>query len=253
MAVDDDAATFWASKFDDTAKPVDYIIDLGDAQTLASIDIAWQFPAKAFTVSVSADGSHFSEVYATDANVLKASSISLGSALAKKLRVSMIEPNPVHARFQGHLLYGIKSMSVYADRMSAVLSDCGVASKSSDARDKYFLSYVTASDPAPASALRSELPALEAAQASLSATVSELADILPHVGACGGIAAHAASSGIASGANTGSILMRQSSDTLAVASRGKRAGQQGAFDQDALDNLLQEARASIVGVRKVLA
>ena len=242
MAVDDDAATFWASKFDDTAKPVDYIIDLGDAQTLASIDIAWQFPAKAFTVSVSADGSHFSEVYATDANVLKASSISLGSALAKKLRVSMIEPNPVHARFQGHLLYGIKSMSVYADRMSAVLSDCGVAAKSSDARDKYFLSYVAASEPAPASALRSELPALEAAQASLSATISELADILPRVGACGGLAA-----------NAGLIRLRQSSEALVSSTRAEHAGQRSTFDQDALENLLQEARASIVGVRKVLA
>ena len=153
-------------------------------------------------------------------------------------------------RFQGHLLYGIKSIAVYADRLSAVLSDCGKASKSSDARDKYFLSYVTASDPFPSNALRSELPALEAAQASLSATAAELADVLPRLGACRAGTAYAVSGGTADTLFFGS---RQSSETLAAARRGDHAGQQTAFDQDALDSLLQEARASIVSVRKVLA
>ena len=90
MAVDDNAATFWASRYD-TSDPVEYVIDFGEVHKLASVELSWEFPAKAFTVSVSADGEHFTEAYATDANVLKYSSVSLGSASARKLRIAMHE------------------------------------------------------------------------------------------------------------------------------------------------------------------
>ena len=91
MAVDDNAETFWASKFDDTSSPVEYVIDFGEVRALASVEVSWEFPAKAFTVSLSADGEHFSEAFATDANVLKYSKVLLGSAHAQKLRISMQE------------------------------------------------------------------------------------------------------------------------------------------------------------------
>ena len=91
MAVDDDADTYWASKFDDTKAPVEYVIDFGDAQKLQSIELSWEFPARAFAVASSVDGEHFTDVYATDANVLKSSRVSLGGVLARKLRISMFE------------------------------------------------------------------------------------------------------------------------------------------------------------------
>ena len=151
-------------------------------------------------------------------------------------------------RFQGHQLYGIKSVAVYADRLSAVVSDCATAAKSSDARDKYFLSYVTESDPFPAKSLRSELPALESAQASLATTTSELADVLPRLALCRAGAMNAISA----------VATKQKGHTstrvysaLNVAS--SRVSAQSGFDQDAVVDLLQEARASIIGVRKVLA
>ena len=51
----------------------------------------WEFPAKAFTVSVSTDGVKWSEVFATDSNVLSSSSIALGAVPAAKVRVTMRE------------------------------------------------------------------------------------------------------------------------------------------------------------------
>ena len=61
---------------------------------------------------------------------------------------------------------------------------CAIAAKSIDARDKYFLSYVAEFDPSPAKALRSELPLLEAAKASLTTAVSDLADVMPQLSSC---------------------------------------------------------------------
>merc|ERR1711920_413531 len=76
-------------------------------------------------------------------------------------------------------------IAVYADGLRAVVSDCGKASKSSDARDKYFLSAASEFDDSPAKAFRSELPALEAARAALAASVAELGDASPKLESCG--------------------------------------------------------------------
>jgi len=254
MAVDDSAATFWASKFD-SSEPVEYVIDFGEVHKLASVELSWEFPAKAFTVSLSADGEHFTEAFATDANVLKYSKVSLGSAPARKLRIAMHEPHPTHARLQGHLLYGIRSVAVYADRLSAIVSGCAQASKSSDARDKYFLSYVGESDPFPAKSLRSELPALESAEVSLATTASELADVLPRLGLCRTETMPTSITGMAKQSHSSSFITNVAA-SFASKSIGAPAGlvnEQNGLDVAALDLLLQEARASIIGVRKVLA
>merc|ERR1712083_813486 len=81
-------------------------------------------------------------------------------------------------------LYGIKSLVALGLQMTTVVKPCVEAATSLDARDKYFMTYVSSFDPSPAKALASEAPALEAAQASLSSAVSELADALPHLVAC---------------------------------------------------------------------
>ena len=91
MAVDGQMKTFWASKFDDTAEPVEFLVDLGTIHTAQSMDIHWEFPARAFSVSLSTDGEHFTEVFATDANVLPTSRIALGGNNARKVRVIMKE------------------------------------------------------------------------------------------------------------------------------------------------------------------
>ena len=91
MAVDDNGDTYWASKFDDTSSPVEFVVDFGDAQKLHSIELSWEFPARSFAIASSVDGVHFTDVYATDANVLKTSRVPLGDVVARKLRISMTE------------------------------------------------------------------------------------------------------------------------------------------------------------------
>ena len=148
----------------------------------------------------------------------------------------------IFCRFQGHSLYGIRSVAAFADRLRTVVSDCARAARSSDARDKYFLSHVETFDPLPAKGLRSELPAMEAARASLAATVSELADATPQLSSC-----------------------RREEFASMVARRNEGVGQryrlsvnqseneQKGYFREGLGSLLAEARSSIVSVRSVLA
>ena len=46
----------------DPAGPVAVTVDLGGQRKLNAVDIQWEFPAKAFTVSVSTDGEEWSSV-----------------------------------------------------------------------------------------------------------------------------------------------------------------------------------------------
>lgn len=75
----------------DPAGPVTVTVDLGGQKKISTVGIHWEFPAKSFTVSVSTDGVKWSEVYATDSNILSSSSIALGSAPAAKVKVVMHE------------------------------------------------------------------------------------------------------------------------------------------------------------------
>ena len=79
----------------DPAGPVTITVDLGSSKRLSTVGIQWEFPAKSFTVGVSADGIKWSEVYATDSNVLSSNTIALGSA---RVRVVMHEARGFHAR-----------------------------------------------------------------------------------------------------------------------------------------------------------
>ena len=91
MAVDDDVDTYWASKFDELEHVVEYVIDFGDEHKLQSLEIVWEFPARAFAIAASVDGARFTDIFATDANVLHTSRISLGHVVARKLRISLVE------------------------------------------------------------------------------------------------------------------------------------------------------------------
>ena len=136
--------------------------------------------------------------------------------------------------FHGHAVYGIKSLVVRAARLQSIVEDCAAAAKSTDARDKYFATYVDEFTPCSSKALRSELPSLadgdltpmmracvraracarqvarvpprgdplvvpgvwsEAARASAASAVSELAEVLPKLGSCRGAALFTKSAG----------------------------------------------------------
>ena len=80
----------------DPTEPVALTVDLGGVHKLETLAIAWEFPAKSFVVSVSSDGVKWTEVFATDSNILASTKISLGSVAASKARVVMHEARNAH-------------------------------------------------------------------------------------------------------------------------------------------------------------
>ena len=83
--------TFWASQFDATEDPIEFVIDFGETKKLHSAELSWEFPAKTFSVSLSADGEHYAEAFGTDTNVLRATRVALNGRGARKLRIAMHE------------------------------------------------------------------------------------------------------------------------------------------------------------------
>lgn len=250
MSVDKSSSTFWASALNPSG-PVTITADLGGEKRLSAVSIDWEFPAKAFTVSVSTDGVKWSEVYATDSNVLGSSSIALGAVPATKVRVDMRE---AAGAFQGHAVYGIRALAVLAPRLRSIVEDCALAAKSADARDKYFETYVGGAAPGASKALRSELPSLEAARASVATVVSELGRVLPQISSCRGAASLIRAAG-------SSIMLQQvTAGSAQVASAGTSASQvtndvdkQNGIDTEGVGALIREARRVIIAARSALS
>lgn len=251
MAVDGSSSTFWASAMD-PAGPVELTVDVGSQRKLASVEIAWEFPAKAFAVSISTDGVKWSEVHATDSNVLSSSRILLGSAHASKIKVVM---HQAAGHFHGHAVYGIRRISVLAPRLTSVLEDCAAAAKSDDARDKYFATYVGEFASCSSKTLRSELPSLEAARASVAAATAELADLLPKLGSCRG--ANALATGLKSPMGTrftaaGLTREGQRGSSGGSSALARKVDEQNGLDAAGVAALLSEARRVIVAARGAL-
>jgi len=252
MAVDGSSKTFWASALD-PAGPVTVTVDLGGHKHLRDLEIAWEFPAKSFSVGVTSDGVKWSEVFATDSNVLSSTRIALGSTSATKLRVVMHEAG---ASFQGQSVYGIQTLSVRAHRLQSIVADCAAASKSSDARDKYFETYVGEFAPGSSKALRSELPALEAARASLSSVVSALAGALPKMKSCHGAKSAAAAAFLKNKGASAVMLARSVDGNRRSASTREQMAEnvdrQNGVNAQALSELVKESRRIIIASRSAL-
>jgi len=246
MAVDGSSSTFWASALDPT-EPVTLTVDLGGSQKLTSLAIAWEFPAKAFAVSVSSDGVKWTEVFATDSNLLASTEVSLGAVTATKVRVIMHEAHALYGVFQGHKVYGIADLAISAAGLQAIVEDCATAAKSHDARDKYFQSFAGEFGPCSSKALRSELPSLEAARASVASTVSELVDVLPKIASC-----HAAGflvSNVTGTQNLNFGLYASSGTTLR---NHAKASSGDVVPAASVTALLKEARSVVIAARSAL-
>jgi len=246
MAVDG-RATYWASKLD-PALPVEFSVELGQSATLGTASIQWEYPAKSFSLLLSADGTHWEEVASTTDNNVALTQVALGGKSANQAKVVLREAHPVHGNIRGHSIFGIRSLSFISNQMEIVTEDCSHAEQSTDARDKWFIVAAAAQDDAPLNRLRAALPALDVAEASLATTMSALFEAMPLVSSC-------------AGANEGLLVgvepePAQASHRLVVAGRKNRAthGRDGATGEDleSAELLFKAAREAILDVRAAM-
>ncbi len=88
MAVDGDASTFWASRFDEVS-PVTITIDTGLAQHVDRADVSWAYVPKSFAFAISEGGNEFVTVFRTDSNNLNSTVINLAGRKVQKARIVM--------------------------------------------------------------------------------------------------------------------------------------------------------------------
>ena len=100
------------------------------------------------------------------------------------IKLVMQTAHPTLGSLNGRKLFGVGSARVMAHPMQPALVQCATAGKSVDGRNKYFPEAVGGFDPQATAALAAELPAIESADAALSAVVLELAEALPAISTC---------------------------------------------------------------------
>ena len=177
------ASQTWVSKLDE-ASPVTLTVELDEPAPVLEVGLDFEFVPSSFSLQTSSGAGKWTDVYATDTNVLKTTAVPLTGHFVHGVRLVVKKAHATEGVLGGHALYGVRSFKVMAPQMRAVLEPCAVAAKSGDARDKYFAVAVGSFDPAAGAQLRSELPGLEAADAALAGAVTELAEVVPDVHAC---------------------------------------------------------------------
>ena len=168
LAVDGLDSSFWVSKLDEVS-PVTLTVELDEPAPVLEVGLDFEFVPSAFSLQTSSGAGKWTDVYATDTNVLKTTTVPLTGHFVHGVRLVMKKAHATEGVLGGHALYGVRSFKVMSPQMRTVLESCAVAAKSGDARDKYFAVAVGSFDPAAGAQLRSELPGLEAADAALAA------------------------------------------------------------------------------------
>lgn len=70
----------------------------------------------------------------------------LNGITATIVRVKMMKPHPRLSLHEGHFRYGIREINIFANKLEPGVAECTNAANSDDARDKYFVEYVSMPD-----------------------------------------------------------------------------------------------------------
>lgn len=144
-AVDGNLDSFWASQsftLETAPDSVFFNLNLGAKYKLQKVLIDWKYPATKFSILVSSDGEHYTEVNSNLANFLRSTITNLHNMEGQYIRLKLLTPNPDFAEGE-ELMYGIRKLSVYSNRIKSIVDDCDKIKNSDDARDKYFFEFVS--------------------------------------------------------------------------------------------------------------
>ena len=238
LTIDGLASTYWVSKMD-VAGDVTLLLDFGEAVRGSVLELDFEFVPSAFAVQAASSGAAWRQIFATDSNVLKHVRIPLDAAdVLSGIKLVMQSAHPTLGSLNGRKLFGVRSARVMAHPMQPALVQCATAGKSVDGRDKFFPVAVSGFDPQAAAALAAELPALESADAALSAVVLELAEALPAISTCKPAAA---------------VLLNSNATVRQVRRKVEQAASGLSLGLSQESAVLQEARATVLAVRSLLA
>ncbi|KAL8271299.1 hypothetical protein Esti_004738 [Eimeria stiedai] len=186
-AVDGKESTFWASQeFQKAAVPeaVLFDVDFGDKYKLRTTDIDWEFPPLSYSIATSLDGVNYAEVSRNDVNTSYTTLDDMKAVIAQYLRIRLQRPHPTMGVSNDMLVYGIKTLSVYSNRLRSIVEPCSKAKASADARDKFFLELVTEVDLSAGIELRRAGEIAASASASMAKSLSAVAEVSEPIKTC---------------------------------------------------------------------
>jgi len=181
---DGDTHSYWASAPDPVSR-VDVQLDFGTAKQIKVIELDWEHPAQAFELQVAMYGRKWATIFATSGNNLQTTKYVGPIVSGTALCIRMAQPHPTLGNSDGHAVYGIRGIRVLAASARPVVQDCAEAEDNTDAKDKFFMVAVPELNPGAASAAKANAVLLQAAEAHLGNSLSELYVAMPMLAACG--------------------------------------------------------------------
>ncbi|CDJ65295.1 hypothetical protein, conserved [Eimeria necatrix] len=87
-----------------------------------------------------------SDVVHNEANPAVSTKDPLDGVAAQYVRIKMQRPHPRLGKYEEKYRYAIKEINIFAGKLEPAVGDCREAASSDDARDKYFIYYVSGFD-----------------------------------------------------------------------------------------------------------
>ncbi|CRH01558.1 LCCL domain-containing protein, putative [Plasmodium relictum] len=184
--IDGNLNSYWASAtFSDNYEHLVYLIlDLNKLAEISRIKIFWEYPPLHYNIEASSDNKNFKVIVENLANPSHVTIDTLKNIETRYIKISMIKPHPNHGKMEDQFLYGIRSIEVQANNLETVIGYCRDVANSDDARDKYFVEYITEFD----KDLTNKLINIEDDVAknvnSISDNLSKLEELLPNIETC---------------------------------------------------------------------
>uniref|UniRef100_A0A3B0NBX7 Ricin-type beta-trefoil lectin domain/F5/8 type C domain/LCCL domain containing protein, putative n=1 Tax=Theileria annulata TaxID=5874 RepID=A0A3B0NBX7_THEAN len=175
-AVDLDKKTYWASLIfpDDGYHVTSLTLDFDKMVHASRVLIDWEYQPLSYTIEASSDKITFKEISRNLSNSYHTTTDSFPGTDFKQLRIVMMKPHYLHGKVSGGYVYGIRDLSVLTNNLLTVVGDCRAAANSADARDKYFVSYVSVFEPLLSKKVRGM-------ESDLNSVITEVSNELSHL------------------------------------------------------------------------
>ncbi|CRG94563.1 LCCL domain-containing protein, putative [Plasmodium gallinaceum] len=184
--IDGNLNSYWASAtFADNYEHLVYLnLDLNKLVEISRIKIYWEYPPLHYNIEVSSDNQNFKVIVENLANPSHITIDTLKNIETRYIKISMIKPHPNHGKMEDQFLYGIRSIEVQANNLETVIEYCRDAANSDDARDKYFVEYITEFDKDLTNKLINIEDDVSKNVNSISNNLSKLEELLPSIETC---------------------------------------------------------------------
>ncbi|GFE53259.1 F5 8 type C domain containing protein, putative [Babesia ovis] len=186
LIMDGNLKTYWASDLflDSGVHSVTITINFGEITRAAKVKIDWEYQPVMYTIEGSTDNIVFKELARNLSNADHVTIDTLDEKDFKQLRLVLLRPHHTYAKVDGGYLYGIRELEVLTSNMQTVVGDCRAAANTPDARDKYFVSYVSAFEPALAHEIKNMENEIHGITGEVIDDMASLNDTLDETDAC---------------------------------------------------------------------